>query len=93
MDWPSLGWKLAGLALIAGGVFLLANRRYREKIARRYSDYHGQRMERWPWLYGPKPLRDRVFSEAGWQRLIIGWAIAVVLIGVVWMLLPTSGGK
>jgi hypothetical protein len=93
MDWSDLGWKAGGVCLVALGAFLLVNRRAREWIARSMWESHAPIMERVPWLYGPKPLREWWFGEAGFRRQVVTWAIGVILIGVAWVLIPEGAER
>jgi hypothetical protein len=87
MDWAQVSWTAGGLGLIAFGIILLVSRQVRARIARSIWNFHEPIMERIPWLYGPKPLRDWWFGEAGTRRQIVVFAIVGILIGIGWVLL------
>jgi hypothetical protein len=90
MDWAQFSWIAGGSGLIAFGIFLLVSRRARGRIARSIWDFHAPIMDRVPWLYGPKPLRDWWFGEAGTRRQIVVFAIVAILIGVGWVFLSAT---
>ncbi len=85
MDLARFSWQVLGLAMVGFGVFVLAHRGYRSKIARSMSAWHAPLMRRVGWIYGPKALREWWFSEAGWQRQVFVWAIVLILMGFLVM--------
>jgi hypothetical protein len=50
-------------------------------MAKSILDSHAEPLRRFPWLYGPKPLRDWMFSDAGFQQFLAVWAGGLMLIG------------
>jgi hypothetical protein len=75
-----------GLGATIGGAVVLLHRGLRARWAKSLLDSHAGMLRRFPWLYGPKPLRDWMFSPAGAQQFLAVWAGALVLMGVVALL-------
>jgi hypothetical protein len=72
-----------GAVCVALSVAPLVLRDYRAKIAGRLSDWHAPTLRRFPWLQGPRRLREWWFSEAGWRRFVVGMSVGLVMVGVL----------
>ncbi|HWL91510.1 MAG TPA: hypothetical protein VNP90_09135 [Actinomycetota bacterium] len=72
-----------GLGCIVAGAVVVLHRGLRARWAKSIVDAHAAGLRRFPWLYGPKPLRDRMYSPAGSQQFLAVWAGSLMLIGVI----------
>jgi hypothetical protein len=75
-----------GLGCIVAGAVVLLHQGLRARWAKGIVDFHAEPARRFPWLYGPKPLREWMLSEAGSQQFLAVWAGGLMLIGVMALL-------
>ena len=93
MDRTRLFWQVAGVVCVALGAFVLVHRGSRRQIARRMSDRHAPFLRRYPWLYGPKGLREWWFSEEGWRRFVVAMAVGIIMVGLMWLFVAGGTGS
>jgi hypothetical protein len=72
--------------MMVGGAVVLMHRRLRVSIAKGIVDWHAEPARRFPWLYGPRPLREWMLSVEGCQQFIAVWAGALVVLSIVGLL-------
>jgi len=79
----SAGDAAAGVVFILIGAVLIFHRGFRDWWAKGIIDFHEGPARRFPWLYGPKPLREWMLSEDGQKQFIAVIGGVAVLMGVV----------
>jgi hypothetical protein len=49
------------------------------------ADWHEPHLRRFPWLYGPRWLRETWYSDEGWRRFVVAMAVSIIMVGFLWL--------